>query len=70
MKKLKHILALIIVLVVVVGGSVFVLPKLGNLELTKQDTASEAVQDTTKAEIDTLSFKDKLKQELPVIANS
>ena len=66
MNKMKHILAIFIVLAVIATAA-YVLPKLGleNL-LPKQDTTEETVADTTAAQ-DTLPFIDRMKAELEVL---
>lgn len=71
MRKLKHIIAIIIVLFVVVGTCVFILPRISSTDSSSSESSSAeiAAQDTTVVE-DTLSFADKFKQELQVIQES
>jgi polysaccharide deacetylase 2 family uncharacterized protein YibQ len=66
MNKIKHILAIFIVLAAI-ATLAYVLPKTGleNL-LPKQDVPEEAVADTTAAQ-DTLPFIDRMKSELEVL---
>lgn len=68
MRKSKHIIAVIIVLLTIAGVCAFVLPRLSSAEMEQreEDSTEEVAQDTTAAE-DTLSFADKFKQELQVI---
>lgn len=68
MGKMKHILAIFIVLTILVGGFVFLLPKLTELQGSSQaDVPAEtqkdslAVQDSIQ---DTLSFKEKMNKAL------
>ncbi|WP_298768697.1 divergent polysaccharide deacetylase family protein [uncultured Fibrobacter sp.] len=65
MGKMKHILAIIIVLIVLVGGFVFLFPKMAELQglsdasrKTSNVSDTLAIQDTIP---DTLSFKDRMK---------
>ena len=66
MNKIKHILAIFIVLAAI-ATLAYVLPKTGleNL-LPKQDAPEETVADTTAAQ-DTLPFIDRMKSELEVL---
>ncbi len=71
MKKTKHIVALIVVLAIIIGVVAILFPLLeqkGILGEEKNESVAvveETVEDTT--ETDTLSFKDKLQQELETI---
>lgn len=78
MKSSKHIIAIIIVLVVLIGGGVFFLPKLAALTNgTAGSSFSEHADSTAVApaednqdnnvEEDSLSFEDKMQQELQTL---
>lgn len=69
MKKMKHIIAIIIVLAVIIGGAVFILPRLEVLYSSGEHTTEDVSQENTRenAVEDTLSFKEALQQELQVI---
>lgn len=65
MGKMKHIVAIIIVLTVLIGGFVYLLPRLNDLPLIKGIKGSkQAATDTTAIQAsanDTLSFEEKMK---------
>lgn len=68
MEKMKHVVAIIIVLTVLIGGFVYLLPMLSESHLLDNNktaesssTDSTAIQDTIP---DTLSFEDKMKLSL------
>ncbi|MCQ2109689.1 MAG: divergent polysaccharide deacetylase family protein [Fibrobacter sp.] len=73
MKKTKHIIAIIIVLVIIIGTAVVLLPKLADSELAKSltqegETSTEQVVEEVAA--DTIPFKDKLQEELQVVQST
>lgn len=70
MKKSKHIIAIIIVLVIIVGTVAVLLPKLANSELAQsltQDGEISTEQTTEELVTDTIPFKEKLQEELQVV---
>lgn len=77
MKKSKHIIAIIIVLVVMIGGGIFILPKMATLQDESQVTISVAESDSTTAnsvvekdsaaDEDSLTFEEMMQQELQVL---
>lgn len=71
MKNLKHIIAIIIVLVIIIGTVAVILPKLAESELAqsltqKEETSTEEVV-KEEAAADTVPFKEALQQELLVV---
>lgn len=69
MKKMKHIIAIIVVLAIIIGGAVLVLPRLDILKTVEETATQEAAQEPAQEEVveDTLSFKEGLQQELQII---
>lgn len=71
MKNLKHIIAIIIVLVIIIGTVAVILPKLAESELAQSLTQKEktSTEEVVKEEAaaDTVPFKEALQQELLVV---
>ena len=65
MGKMKHVVAIIIVLTILIGGFIFLLPKLSESQ-TSGTSEKIQVSDTTTTSLvaDTLSFEDKMQQAL------
>lgn len=73
MKKSKHIIAIIIVLVIITGTAVVLLPKLADSEWANsfsQDTETTTEQVVEEAVVDTVPFKEKLQEELQIIQST
>lgn len=70
MKNLKHIIAIIIVLVIIIGTVAVILPKIAefqqseSLPQNEESTTNETAESTA---VDTIPFKDALQQELQVV---
>ncbi|MDY5724251.1 MAG: divergent polysaccharide deacetylase family protein [Fibrobacter sp.] len=66
MGKMKHVVAIIIVLTSLIGGFIFLLPKLSGMLATDSTTNTTATDSTTVQESvpDTLSFEEKMQQAL------
>ncbi len=64
MGKMKHVVAIIIVLTSLIGGFIFLLPKLSGMLATDSTTNATATDSTTVQESvpDTLSFEEKMQQ--------
>jgi len=75
MRKYRHIIAIIIVLTVLIGGGVFALPKLAELQAGEKETADQvadatADESTTQiTEEEPQSFEEKFQDNLQVLKN-
>lgn len=75
MRNLKHIIAIILALVILVGGGVFLLPKLGILQdenaqgkgPAPTSLQAENASKINEVEKDTLTFEEKLQKELQTV---
>lgn len=75
MRKSNHILAIIIVLTVLIGGGVFALPKLAELQgksekdttETADSSAVENIEELETAEEEPLTFEEKMQQDLQTL---
>ena len=66
MGKMKHVVAIIIVLTILIGGFIFLLPKLSGMQAT-DDSAKAADKESVEEQAtvpDTLSFEEKMQQAL------
>lgn len=73
MKKSKHIIAIIIVLVIIIGTAAVLLPQLADSEWAKKLVAEEEtpVENVVEeAAVDTIPFKEKLQQELQIVQST
>lgn len=63
---MKHVVAIIIVLTVIIGGFIFLLPMLHEIQATDNSTEIPAADSTTSQEtaLDSLSFEEKMQQAL------
>ena len=65
MGKMKHVVAIIIVLTILIGGFIFLLPKLSESQTSGTSEKIQASDTTTTSLVaDTLSFEDKMQQAL------
>lgn len=72
MKKMKHIIAFIIVLAVIAATAILLLPRLAESGLLKDVATGETAEkmETPEEEQDSISFKEKLKEELQTIQST
>ena len=75
MGKMKHVVAIILVLIILIGGGIYLLPRLSHLQnfssILKTQTNSE-ISDTSKPQDaqDTISFEEKMVQALEPLQTS